>query len=259
MFQTNPAKIFMGDTGSMFLGLVLAVSAVETSLKSSTTVAIVVPIIVLGLPIADTLLAMWRRGVRGAPLFQADRGHIHHRLLDAGLSQRAASLVLWGASLVLGLAALALTFASGRSAALILLAVGLVAAAILRRIGLIQFERAGGVLEIRRKNLGRRAALHGVAEWPEGGGPRRRVGGGRDLRARSRRFDPDREDRARRPAANDEISVEVIDAFLKACARGGRRVQAEWQTMRLPIELPVTSVPCSPSCRGVPKVTFRSH
>jgi UDP-GlcNAc:undecaprenyl-phosphate GlcNAc-1-phosphate transferase len=84
---------------------------------------------------------------------------IHHRLLDAGLSQRA-----WGASLVPGLVALALTFASGRSAALILLALGLVEAAILRRLGFIQIERAGEVLEIRRKNLGRCAALHGVAE-----------------------------------------------------------------------------------------------
>ena len=69
----------------------LAVSAIETSQKSSTAIAILIPIIVLGLPITDTLLAIWRRGVRGAPLFQADRGHIHHRLLDAGLSQRAAA------------------------------------------------------------------------------------------------------------------------------------------------------------------------
>ncbi len=111
-YNFNPAKIFMGDTGSMFLGFVLAVSAIETSQKSSTAVAILIPIIVLGLPITDTMLAIWRRGVRGAPLFHADRGHIHHRLLDAGLTQRAACLALWGVSLALGLVALVLAFAS---------------------------------------------------------------------------------------------------------------------------------------------------
>jgi len=143
---------------------VLAVSAIETSQKSSTAIAILIPIVVLGLPIADTLLAMWRRGVRGAPLFQADRGHIHHRLLDAGLSQRAACLALWGTSVLLGLVALALAFASSRETALVLVGLGLTAALVLRRLGYLQIERTAEVLVIRRKNLERRAALSEVAE-----------------------------------------------------------------------------------------------
>jgi len=163
-YNVNPAKIFMGDTGSMFLGFVLAVSAIETSAKSSTTVAILVPIIVLGLPITDTLLAMWRRGVRGAPLFQADRGHIHHRLLDAGLSHRAACRALWGTSVALGLVALALASASGGRAALILAGLAIAAGVVLRKLGYFQIERTAEVLEARRRNLGRRAALQGIAE-----------------------------------------------------------------------------------------------
>ena len=104
-YNFNPATIFMGDTGSMFLGFVLATTAIQTNQKSSTAVAIVVPIIALGVPIADTLLAMARRAARGAPLFSADRGHIHHRLLDLGLSHRQTVLVIYGASAVLGVAA----------------------------------------------------------------------------------------------------------------------------------------------------------
>src|SRR6266568_4272379 len=162
-YNFNPAKIFMGDTGSMFLGFVLAVGAIETSNKSSTTVAILIPIVVLGLPITDTLLAMWRRGVRGAPLFQADRGHIHHRLLDAGLSQRAACLALWGVSMGLGLVALVLAFASSRDAALILVGLALVSALVLRWLGYLQIERTVEVLDIRRRNLARRDSIKVIA------------------------------------------------------------------------------------------------
>ena len=83
-YNFNPASIFMGDTGSMFLGYVLGVGAMRTSQKSSTAVAILVPIVALGLPIADTLLAMLRRALAGRPMFSADREHIHHRLLQKG-------------------------------------------------------------------------------------------------------------------------------------------------------------------------------
>ncbi len=162
-YNFNPAKIFMGDTGSMFLGFVLAVSAIETSQKSSTAIAILIPIIVLGLPITDTMLAIWRRGVRGAPLFQADRGHIHHRLLDAGLSQRAACLALWGVSMGLGLVALVLAFASSRDAALILVGLALVSALVLRWLGYLQIERTVEVLDIRRRNLARRDSIKVIA------------------------------------------------------------------------------------------------
>ena len=162
-YNFNPAKIFMGDTGSMFLGFVLAVSAIETSQKSSTAIAILIPIIVLGLPITDTMLAIWRRGVRGAPLFQADRGHIHHRLLDAGLTQRGACLALWGVSMGLGLVALVLAFASSHDAALILVGLGLASALVLRWLGYLQIERTNEVLDLCRRNLARRDSIKVIA------------------------------------------------------------------------------------------------
>ena len=83
----NPASIFMGDTGSMFIGCVLAVGSIQTSQKSSTAVAILIPIVALGLPIADTLLAMIRRAVRA---------HIHRKLMDLGLTQKQAVFILYG-------------------------------------------------------------------------------------------------------------------------------------------------------------------
>jgi UDP-GlcNAc:undecaprenyl-phosphate GlcNAc-1-phosphate transferase len=115
---------------------------------------------VLVLPIANTLLAMWRQGVRGAPIFQADRGHIHHRLLDAGpvAARRLPRTV--GRSLLGGLVGLGLTFASGRDAALILVALGLASALALRRLSFTQIERTSEVLEVRCRNLLRRVVLH---------------------------------------------------------------------------------------------------
>jgi UDP-GlcNAc:undecaprenyl-phosphate GlcNAc-1-phosphate transferase len=100
-YNFNPARIFMGDSGSLFLGYILAVTAIETNMKTSATVALVTPILVLGVPIADTLLAMARRFVRGEQLFHADREHLHHQLLDRGFSHRGAVLVIYAVSAAL--------------------------------------------------------------------------------------------------------------------------------------------------------------
>lgn len=135
VYNFNPASIFMGDTGSMFLGYVLAVGAMQTQQKSSTAVAILIPIVALGLPITDTMLAMARRAINHKPLFSADRAHIHHKLLDLGLSHRKAVLVLYGASMLLGGTALLLTFASGFQTAVILLFMGIAAIVGIRTLG----------------------------------------------------------------------------------------------------------------------------
>jgi UDP-GlcNAc:undecaprenyl-phosphate GlcNAc-1-phosphate transferase len=120
VYNFHPASIFMGDTGSMFLGYVLGVGAIQTSQKSSTVVAILVPLVALGVPIADTLLAMLRRLANRQPIFSADRAHIHHRLLDLGLSQRQAVAILYAVSIALGGLALLLTFANSTQTALLL-------------------------------------------------------------------------------------------------------------------------------------------
>jgi UDP-GlcNAc:undecaprenyl-phosphate GlcNAc-1-phosphate transferase len=158
-YNLNPAKIFMGDTGSMFLGFVLSTSAITAHEGSPTRVAMLVPIVALAFPITDTLLAMTRRWARGAPLFAADRGHIHHRLLDCGLSHRATVLVLHGACAVLGVSAIALARATPSEAALLLVGLAFVSACALRRLGFLRFEHTAQVLELRRANLARREAL----------------------------------------------------------------------------------------------------
>lgn len=107
-YNFNPAKIFMGDTGSTFLGFILAVLSIEGTMKSVTTLALAIPILVLGLPIFDTLFAILRRIANGRPISEADRGHIHHRLIDMGLSHRMSVVILYIISGALGLLSIVL-------------------------------------------------------------------------------------------------------------------------------------------------------
>lgn len=95
-YNFNPAKIFMGDTGSMFLGFTLAAVSIEGALKSTATIALIVPILALGFPIFDTTIAIVRRYLNNAPIFQADKGHFHHKLVERGLSQKQAVLFIYG-------------------------------------------------------------------------------------------------------------------------------------------------------------------
>jgi len=101
----NPAKIFMGDTGALFLGYMLSVVAIEGVMKSVATITIVVPILALGLPIFDTSFAIVRRIINKRPISEADKGHVHHRLLAKGLSQKQAVLVLYVVSAIFGTSA----------------------------------------------------------------------------------------------------------------------------------------------------------
>lgn len=100
----NPATIFMGDTGSNFLGFALAVISIQGLLKSYTAITVIISVIVLGLPIFDTFFAIIRRLLNGQPVMQADRGHLHHRLVDRGYSQKRAVLTLYGVSGGFGIA-----------------------------------------------------------------------------------------------------------------------------------------------------------
>jgi UDP-GlcNAc:undecaprenyl-phosphate GlcNAc-1-phosphate transferase len=100
-YNLHPASIIMGDTGSMFLGFVIAAVAISLTQDGLSPVAPWIPMIALGVPILDTLWAVVRRTARGEPFFVADRGHIHHQLLRRGLSQRDAMLVLTAVSAAL--------------------------------------------------------------------------------------------------------------------------------------------------------------
>jgi UDP-GlcNAc:undecaprenyl-phosphate GlcNAc-1-phosphate transferase len=101
-YNFNPASIFMGDTGAQLLGFLLAAISIEGAIKSAAAFAIAVPILALGLPIYDTLFAVIRRKINGKPIMQADKGHLHHRLLDMGLTQRQAVIVMYLISAILG-------------------------------------------------------------------------------------------------------------------------------------------------------------
>ena len=137
-YNFNPAKIFMGDTGSMLLGYTMAVTAVLGLVKTAATVALVVPVIALGVPILDTLFAIIRRKMSGVPIFKPDKGHLHHRLLALGLTQKQAVLTMYLVSLVLGLVALfvaSVNYKTGIVTVLVVLAIIIYSA---KRIGILK-------------------------------------------------------------------------------------------------------------------------
>ena len=101
-YNFNPAQIFMGDTGSLVIGYLLATISVEGVIKSAATIAVAIPVLALGVPIFDTTFAIVRRLINKKPIMEADKGHLHHRLLDYGLSQKQTVLILYAISLVLG-------------------------------------------------------------------------------------------------------------------------------------------------------------
>jgi len=132
-FNFPPARIYMGDGGAYFLGFQIGLFTIVNSQKGTILPALVAPLFVLALPIVDTILAILRRGLRGLPIFRPDRKHIHHRLIDMGLSRRKVVLSLYAVTLVflamgftafasrgnlvpalLGVAALVLVLCAGR-------------------------------------------------------------------------------------------------------------------------------------------------
>ena len=108
-YNFNPAKIFMGDTGSTFLGFTLAVVSIQGMMKTYAAFSIAIPLLVLGLPLFDTISTIIRRILKRKPIMEADREHLHHRLIDMGLSQKQSVGVMYTASAALGLCAVVLT------------------------------------------------------------------------------------------------------------------------------------------------------
>lgn len=110
-FNFNPAKTFVGDVGSNFLGFSLAVISILGVAKTYTVLVLIAPLIVLGLPIFDTIFAIFRRIIKGKSLkavFKPDKGHLHHRLMAKGYTQKQAVLILYGLSATLGMFAIIL-------------------------------------------------------------------------------------------------------------------------------------------------------
>lgn len=105
----SPAEIFMGDTGSLFLGYILGVTSIMGVYKSYALLSLIIAGIVLAFPILDTLFAMTRRIIRGLPIMEADRGHLHHKLVDYGLSPLKAVVILYIISTIFGILAILIT------------------------------------------------------------------------------------------------------------------------------------------------------
>ena len=128
-YNFNPAKIFMGDTGSTFLGFILATVSIQGLFKAYTAISFAVPFLLLGLPIFDICFSVIRRIATGHSPMEADRGHFHHRLIDMGFSQKQSVAIAYVLTGILGLAAVLLTV-SGAMKALILLGAVVVVGAI---------------------------------------------------------------------------------------------------------------------------------
>ncbi len=168
-YNFNPAKIFLGDSGSLFLGFTLSVLSIESSTKGSTAFSVIVPLLVLGVPIMDTILAMLRRILRSflpgqsslssplkklASMFLPDKRHIHHQLIARGLSHRDAVIVLYVVASAFGLSAFLVT-AGSLNTILLLVAVAFIIEFGVRKLGYreMAFIRNGLLLRFYRRAL----------------------------------------------------------------------------------------------------------
>jgi len=144
LFNFPPASIFLGDSGSLLLGFLIAAIGLKGAEKSSTVVALIAPTAALGLPLMDTALAVIRRWSKAIPVSVADRGHIHHRLLSMGFSRRKAVLMLYILCLAFGGVGLLMTAAKSVEAAVVLGALALLVFITVRLLGwsdIIRFRK----------------------------------------------------------------------------------------------------------------------
>ena len=124
-FNFNPATIFLGDSGSLFIGFVLSALALEGAQKAPTIVAVAIPVVSFGLPILETALSIVRRLISGRPVFTADREHIHHKLLQHGMTHRQVVILLYGVSAIFAILSLFLLWPTGSSLGLVLSVLGI--------------------------------------------------------------------------------------------------------------------------------------
>ncbi|WP_409302911.1 MraY family glycosyltransferase [Peribacillus sp. SCS-155] len=135
-FNFHPAKIFMGDTGSLFLGYIIAVLSI-LGFKNVTMISLIVPIIILGVPISDTFFAIIRRLVNKQPLAAPDKSHLHHCLVRVGFSHKQAVLLIYALASAFGLAAIIFSFATMWGALIIVGILLITIELIVEKIGLV--------------------------------------------------------------------------------------------------------------------------
>jgi UDP-GlcNAc:undecaprenyl-phosphate/decaprenyl-phosphate GlcNAc-1-phosphate transferase len=221
-YNFNPASIFLGDSGALFVGFMLAALSVEGTQKASTAVAVAIPIIAFGLPMVDTGFTIVRRFISGKPLFQGDREHIHHMLLERGWSQRRTALVLYGVCAFFGLLTLLFVGNSGHLTALVLFVVGV---AIMIGVGHLRYHEVDELKASVKRNVSDR-----------------RVRGANNTRVR----------RATRSVSRantlDELFKAVVEVleigeFARAVIIVGRSGEAEWNAGVLAREQSKSALP----------------
>jgi UDP-GlcNAc:undecaprenyl-phosphate/decaprenyl-phosphate GlcNAc-1-phosphate transferase len=144
-YNFNPATIFLGDSGSLFIGFLLSALALAGAQKAPTIVAVAIPVVSFGLPILETSLSILRRLISGRPVFTADREHIHHKLLQHGLSHRQVVIVLYAVSAVFALLSLFLLWPTGSSLGLVLAVLGIGIWIGVQRLGYLELGELGRV------------------------------------------------------------------------------------------------------------------
>ena len=156
-YNFNPASIFLGDSGSLFVGFLLAALSVTSAQKASTAVAVAIPLMAFALPVIDTGFSIIRRFIGGKPLFDGDREHVHHVLLERGWSQRRVALTLYGTCAIFAMLALLFTSdgGEGRLTGLLLLVTG---AAVVLVAGRLRYHEAEEMKAGFRRNFVERRA-----------------------------------------------------------------------------------------------------
>ncbi|HFU4362453.1 TPA: glycosyltransferase family 4 protein [Streptococcus suis] len=139
-YNYHPAIIYLGDTGALFIGFMIGVLSLQ-GLKNSTAVAVVTPMIILGVPITDTVMAIIRRKLSGQKISEADRMHLHHRLLSLGLTHRGTVLVIYAISFIFSLTSLLLNVSSRVGGVLLVLTMGLGVEVLCELIGIFGENR----------------------------------------------------------------------------------------------------------------------
>ena len=141
-YNFNPATIFLGDCGSLFMGFMLSALSLYGAQKAPTIIAVAIPLVSFGLPILETSLSVLRRFISGRPVFTADREHIHHKLLEHGWSHRQVVIILYGVSAVFALLSLFLLWPTGSTLGLVLAVLGTGIWLGVQHLGLSRVRRA---------------------------------------------------------------------------------------------------------------------
>jgi len=146
-YNFNPATIFLGDSGSLFIGFVLSALALAGAQKAPTIVAVAIPVVSFGLPILETALSIIRRLISGRPVFTADREHIHHKLLQHGMTHRQVVILLYGVSAIFALLSLFLLWPTGSSLGLVLAVLGIGIWIGVQHLGYLEFGELARVAQ----------------------------------------------------------------------------------------------------------------